>query len=319
MHHATIIVTRLTFGLAFSTLIGLLAYRRKSLSRSGILGAVITGTLIFGMGGLLPGLLLIAFFVSSSALSRYKASRKQDVAEKFDKTAQRDLGQALANGGAAAIFATASGLWLLDNPWHDVVPDQTVPTLLFAAVLGALATVTADTWATEIGVLSKKRPRLVTDLRRVVEPGTSGGITVRGLLAALGGSAFMGGVEIAAPVLLLLALAVLGRQDIARASMEWWTNCFGIFPVRLGVLLLVAPVAGLIGSLADSLLGATVQGIYYSEARQKETERPFDRDGTPNRLVRGWRWLNNDWVNFLSSLVGAAVAMLIVELGHLAI
>ena len=67
-------------------------------------------------------------------------------------------------------------------------------------------------------------------------------------------------------------------------------------------------IGGISGSLVDSLLGATVQAIYYTDRREKETEKPVDPDGTPNTLVRGWRWLNNDWVNFISSAVGALLA-----------
>ena len=53
------------------------------------------------MGTLLTwsaGILLVAFFVSSSALSHYKAQSrsKRDAARFFDKTGQRDIGQALA-------------------------------------------------------------------------------------------------------------------------------------------------------------------------------------------------------------------------------
>src|SRR5690242_13602045 len=103
MHQAVAVISmRLLVGLAFSSVVGVLAYRHKSLARSGIAGAVITGTLIFGLGGIVSGLLLITFFVTSSVLSHYKATRKQIVAEQFDKGGQRDLGQALANGGAAA-------------------------------------------------------------------------------------------------------------------------------------------------------------------------------------------------------------------------
>ena len=71
-------------------------------------------------------------------------------------------------------------------------------------------------------------------------------------------------------------------------------------------LVAAGALGGAAGSLIDSLLGATVQAIYYTRGRNKETEKPIDPDGTPNELVRGWRWLNNDWVNFLSSCAGAA-------------
>lgn len=328
MDQATVIATRLVFGLVFSVLIGWLAYRRRSLSRSGIAGAVITGTVMFGLGGLLAGLLLIAFFVSSSAFSHYRAGRKQDVAEKFDKSAQRDLGQALANGGVATIAAALSGLWLWSAP-HPPAPSS-APWILFGALVGALATVNADTWATEIGVLSKHPPRLVTRLSCIVEPGTSGGITVMGTLAAVAGAAFIGAMAFVLCAALWDVAGLVVGHNSAQAFAPAWGHDPGVwlanvpatvvsagFPLA-GLLAsaLAAPLAGLIGSLADSWLGATVQGIYYDPARQKETEKPVGRDGTPNPLARGWRWLNNDWVNFISSLAGAAVAALIVALTH---
>lgn len=328
MDQATIIVTRLVFGLVFSILIGWLAYRRRSLSRSGIVGAVITGTAIFGLGGLLPGLLLIAFFVSSSALSHYRAGRKQDVAEKFDKSARRDLGQALANGGMAAIAAALSGVWLWSAP-HPPAPSS-APWILFGALVGALATVNADTWATEIGVLSKHPPRLITRLSRIVEPGTSGGVTLLGTLAAVAGAAFIGGAALLLCAALWDVAGLVVGHNAAQTFAPAWRHDPGVwlanipagivpagFPLAgLLAITLAATIAGLIGSLADSLLGATVQGIYYDPSRQKETEKPVGRDGMPNPLARGWRWLNNDWVNFIASLAGAAVAALIVALTH---
>ena len=82
------------------------------MSKSGALGAILTGTAVFGFGGWTPGLLLIAFFVSSSALSHFKQNNatKQHAAEIFEKGGQRDLGQTLANGGAASAFAVVMGL-----------------------------------------------------------------------------------------------------------------------------------------------------------------------------------------------------------------
>ena len=326
MDQATIIFTRLVFGRIFSVLIGWLAYRRRSLSRSGVAGAVITGTIIFGLGGLLAGLLLIAFFVSSSALSHYRADRKRDVAEKFDKSAQRDLGQALANGGVATMAAVLSGAWLWSAP-RPPQPDS-APWVLLGALVGALATVNADTWATEIGVLSKRPPRMVTDLSRVVEPGTSGGITLLGTFAAVAGATFIGGLALAVYAALWNMAGLILGYDQAQALAPAWRSDPGLwlantpatglaagFPfASLLAIAMAAPIAGLIGSLADSLLGATVQGIYYDPSRHKETEKPVGRDGMPNPLARGWRWLNNDWVNFISSLAGAAVAAFIVRL-----
>ncbi|RMG65685.1 MAG: DUF92 domain-containing protein [Chloroflexi bacterium] len=280
------VLFRLALGLFISASIGLLAYWRRSLARSGVLGAIVTGTLIFGFGGWIAGLLLIAFFVSSSLLSHFKENnvRKQRAAEMFDKGGQRDLAQALANGGAAAGWAVLS--WLARE--QPATADA-----LYAAMVGALAAVNADTWATELGVLSRSSPRLITQLHQRVAPGTSGGITALGTGAATSGAAFIGLCYV---VFTVLYRAITGPADAPDASSHFLA------------VIIAATIAGLAGSLFDSLLGATVQAMYYSKRRDKETEKHFERDGTPNRLIRGWPWLNNDWVNFLASLFGAAVA-----------
>jgi uncharacterized protein (TIGR00297 family) len=267
-------VWRLAFGLAFSALIAWAGYQRESLSRSGVVGAIIVGTLTLGLGGWTWGLLLIAFFVSSSLLSHYRKADKRGLAEKFAKTSQRDLGQALANGGWGAILAIA--FFCQPHP------------ILFAAFVGAMAAVNADTWATELGVLSLIPPRLLTTGQRV-SAGTSGGVTVLGTLAAWGGGFFIG----------LVAL-VLGRLEAMWGSGPLSGGYLWLVPI--GIL------AGLGGSTFDSLLGATVQGMYYCPQCQKETEARMHRCGQPAQYLRGWHWLNNDWVNFGSSIVGSLMA-----------
>jgi uncharacterized protein (TIGR00297 family) len=216
----------------------------------------------FGFGGLLPAVLLLTFFISSSLLSRVGAARKVAVAAAFDKGGERDAGQVLANGGLAAAASLAYGL-TRDARW-------------LAAIAGALAAVNADTWATELGVLARGWPRRLTD-GRLVEPGTSGAASVEGLLAAIGGAALIG----------LPAGAAAGTPLGAAAT-----------------------AGGFFGSLADSLLGATVQAIYWCPACGKETERhPTHTCGTATRRLRGWPWLRNDGVNLAASIVGAAIAL----------
>jgi len=268
-------IVTLLLGFALAAVIGYLGYRRQALSRSGVVGAVITGGLIFGFGGLAGAALLLAFFISSSLLSRFKDSKKEKLAEKFSKGSQRDLAQALANGGLAALGSVGWGL--TGNP------------LWWVAMAAALATANADTWATELGVLNRTQPRLITT-GRVVEVGTSGGVSLGGTLAATGGALLIALVAVIA-IIFDPSLRALGSQLIL-----------------LGV---VITLAGLAASLFDSLLGATVQAIYYCDACQKETERhPLHSCGTPTRLVRGWAWLNNDWVNFLATATGAGLGVL---------
>ncbi|MCL4505586.1 MAG: DUF92 domain-containing protein [Chloroflexi bacterium] len=298
MNPTAVVLLRLAIGVALSAVIGALAYRRKSLSRSGVAGAMLTGTLIFGLGGLAGGLLLVIFFVTSSALSRYKASRKQAVVELFDKGGQRDLGQALANGGIAALCAAGSGIAMLSGAGPPAIQ------YCLAGLIGALAAANADTWATELGVLSRTPPRLITRPLRVVEAGTSGGITPGGTIAAAAGALLIG---LAALILGQVAALFFGNQPAV-----WAFLYNAILPgLNQSPALLIASFAGgLTGAFMDSLLGATVQAMYYSERRRKPTEKSREQDGTPNRLLRGWVWLNNDCVNLLASLTGACVSVL---------
>lgn len=266
---ASLNLTELLGGFFLSAVVGVIGYRRQSLTSSGVLGAMITGTALFGLGGWEYGLLLLAFFISSSALSHYRADDKAPLAEKFAKGYRRDLGQALANAGAPVGLVVVGLFW--SHP------------LVYVACAGAMAAVNADTWATEIGALSTRLPRLITTGRRV-EPGTSGGVTGLGFTASLGGAGFIG---------LVGGVASLIAGD-------------GLSLV--GAVIAGAVVGGMAGSLLDSLLGSTVQAIYWCDRCEKETERKQHRCGIPTRRVRGLPWLGNDGVNFLASVVGAAIA-----------
>ena len=189
------VALQILLGLALSAGMGALGYWRQSLSPSGVVGAVIVGSLIFGLGGWIWGLLLITFFISSSFLSHYRQRDKEAVAEKFAKGGRRDLGQALANGGMGAVLAVIYALS------RDPV--------LLAAYLGVMATVNADTWATELGVLSRVPPRLVTTGQEV-SPGTSGGVSSLGTWASLAGALLIGAVATA----LTQAASLLGGGGV---------------------------------------------------------------------------------------------------------
>jgi uncharacterized protein (TIGR00297 family) len=255
-------------GFFLASIIAYLAYRARSLDRSGAFAALAVGTVIFGLGGLNWAILLLTFFITSSGLGRMFKSRKREANEKYAKGGQRDAGQVFGNGGIAALFVTL----------HFFFPEVSWPWLGFAA---SLAAVNADTWATELGVLNPTPPRLITDLRKVVERGTSGGISWIGTLASLAGAGIIG-----------LEAALLNP------SGRNWSY------------FVLATVAGLLGALFDSLLGATVQAIYYCPSCQKETERnPTHGCGATTTQIRGWTWLDNDWVNFACGAFGVGIAL----------
>ncbi|MBC7877775.1 MAG: DUF92 domain-containing protein [Anaerolineales bacterium] len=258
---------QLLLGFFLAITIAYLAYRVHSLNKSGAYAAAFTGTIIFGIGGWQWAILLLTFFITSSALSRAFKKRKQGLDEKFSKGSERDAGQVFGNGGVAALFATL----------HFFFPNETWPWLGFAA---SLAAVNADTWATELGVLNPNPPRIITNLKKVVEKGTSGGISLIGTLASLAGSA-------------LIAF-------IASLLTDNWS------------LFLLITFSGLAGSLFDSFIGATVQAMYFCPKDNKETEQhPLHTCGTQTVHIRGWTWLNNDWVNFACSAFGVLTYLLI--------
>lgn len=264
---------RLLVGFALAGVIGWLGMKRGALSRSGAAGAMLIGGLTFGFGGVVWGLILIAFFLSSSLLSFFRRPAKEQTAREFAKGERRDLAQTLANGGVAALFATLAGIVTPDGRWYPIC---------FLAFLGALSAATADTWATEIGILSTQPPRLITT-GRPAPVGASGGVTPLGLSASLVGGAFLG---FCAYLLLILT----------STAVSW-------------LLPAICALAGFIGAAFDSLLGAAWQATYYCEACGKTTERTLHHCGAPTRLVRGLRWLDNDLVNTFATLTGALVAV----------
>ena len=150
------------------------------------------------------------------------------------------------------------------------------PAWLSWAGVSALAAASSDTWATEIGVLLGGQPRSIIS-RTIVRRGESGGVTTIGLLGSLGGAAWMGG-----------AAVVLG------------------FPRGLGI---ASVVAGLGGSIADSVLGATVQERRWCDRCAEPTERVVHLCGDATRRVGGIRGLDNDVINFLSTLAGFSLGV----------
>ncbi len=265
-------VAGIATGAALAALVAGVGYAGGSLSVDGFAAAVLLGTVVFVAGGWGWSLTLIAFFVSSSLFSHLALDEKRTLAEKFAKGRRRDWAQVLANGGVllalSAVALSARGLGRLAS----------------IGVAGALAAVTADTWGTEIGVLSRSEPYLVTSMKRVPK-GTSGGVSLLGLGASLAGGTFVG-----------LVAFVLKR----------W------FPGSPGYMLIVGGVAGgVVGSLLDSLMGASLQGVYFCDRCGVETEQKVHLCGEKTRLVRGLAWIDNDSVNFLSAVAGAVVSILL--------
>jgi len=266
-------------GLALAILIAYLAYRARMLNRSGAFAAVILGMVVFGFGGLAWSVLLMIFFLSSSGLSHLFKDRKNKLDEKFSKGSQRDAGQVLANGGLAGLIVIAYRVIGL------ALPDSGLPGLCWLAYIASLAAANADTWATELGVLSPAPPVLITTLKPV-ERGTSGGISVVGTLAGAGGAG-----------LITLVAALPGMTPAVTLPIP-------------ALAFFLAGTAGLLGSLVDSFLGATFQAVFFCPTCLKDTEHhPRHICGTVTIRRRGLAWLNNDWVNAVCTISAAVISV----------
>jgi uncharacterized protein (TIGR00297 family) len=257
-------LARLCSGLVVAIAIAALARRARALAASGAVAAALVGTAAVAAGWDW-GALLVAFFVASTLLSRLRREQKQTAgAGIIGKGDERDAVQVLANGGVFALAAVAH-VALATPAWQ-------------AVGAGALAAATADTWATEIGMLAPRPPRSIVTLR-VVPRGASGGVTLLGFFGGVLGAAF---IEMAA---LLLG----------------WPQ-----PVVVAVL-----AGGIAGSVADSLLGALVQQKRWCDRCNTPTEQAVHTCGSPTRRTGGIAWLDNDAVNAACTVIGAAVAWLI--------
>ena len=262
-----------TIGIAIALLIAVVSYYLRFLSGSGAVSTFLLGAVIFGTGKWEFSLPILLFFILSSLLSKLGKKWKQQFADTFQKGGRRDLGQVLANGGVAGIIVL---LW-------NYFPDD----VWYFAFVGSIAAVTADTWATEIGVFSKIAPRDILTFKQV-PPGTSGGVTLLGLAGGLLGSC----------LIVLIGSFVTKRYENVVPAMV-------LFPFIVG--------AGLMGSIVDSIIGATVQAQYRCPICGKITEKKDHCQGNTTTLIAGFPLINNDFVNGTCALSGALITVIVYQ------
>ena len=230
------------------------------------------------------GVALGVFFFASSAMTKVGADVKRRIDEHFVEgkaAGARGWVQVVANGAVPTYlamtyaFATGGGEYLLGLA-------NAFETPLAAAFIGYYGCCCGDTWGSELGVLSKKLPRLIINPAKEVQPGTNGGVTALGLAASGAGGLAVGAAFWAGGLLVPL---VTGRWETMLQFAAQW-------PV-----LVIGAGAGIIGSLLDSVLGATVQFSGYCSERKKMVSVP----GPTVTRVSGLNFLSNSAVNFVSA------------------
>ncbi len=249
-----------------SFLIASYTYFKKSLTMSGAIVAFFVASFLYLSGGALFFSGLMFFFFSSTLIGKLGKKTHQEINQIHQKSGTRDVIQVLANSGVAVVMA-------IIFIWTREVRFQ-------IAVMVSLAVSTADTWASEIGVLSKKTP--ISILRwRNVQTGISGGVTGLGIAASF-----------------------LGASSIAVIYGLFQLPSFEVGDVQFIIII------GFLGSILDSLLGDTMQAKYQDDWNHKLTEKPIS-NGVQNRLVQGFSWMTNDLVNLLSIAIATSLFVLL--------
>lgn len=201
--------------LLVAALLAGIAWRLRWLTPSGAVAACLVGVAILEFGGVWWAAALVAFFISGTALTGVGRARKT---QSEHKGGGRTAAQVLGTGGVAAAISVLWGTGIVPHPLRAALP---------AAFVGALATAAADTWATELGMLSPSPPRLITTWR-FVPAGTSGGVSLIGSFAGLTGAA---------------VIAAVGARGNGRVFTVAW-------------------IAGVLAMFLDSLLGAMIQASF---------------------------------------------------------
>lgn len=296
-HHTLL---RCGIAVAIASILAIHGYKKKSLSFSGSLAAFFVGFASMGCSYRF-GLLLLLFYYSSTKLTKYKQDVKDRMEEDFKSSGERNWKQVFASSLLAVIvcgtyvayfgddanvsFATATG----SSVGETTILGISLPTYIWISQLQCMyvahfATANGDTWASEVGMLAKSQPRLITSLfLRKVPPGTNGGMSLLGTGASAAGGAFIG--------LVYFVGSFFYRDPVQQSlSPQWGMILFGF-------------LCGLLGSLIDSLLGAVLQATYYSDEKKMIVKNfeslPADqRKGI--RRICGVDVLSNEAVNVLS-------------------
>uniref|UniRef100_A0A8D1M2J5 Transmembrane protein 19 n=2 Tax=Sus scrofa TaxID=9823 RepID=A0A8D1M2J5_PIG len=212
-------------------------FKKKSLDHSGAIGGLVVG-FILTIANFSFFTSLLMFFLSSSKLTKWKGEAKKRLDSEYKEGGQRNWIQVFCNGAVPTELAL---LYMIENGPGEIPIDfskQHTASWMCLSLLAALASSAGDTWASEVGtVLSKSPPRLITTWEKV-PVGTNGGVTMVGLAFSLLGGTFVG------IAYFLSQLVFVNDLDIS--APQWPIIAFG-------------GLAGLLGSIVDSYLGATMQ------------------------------------------------------------
>ncbi len=289
MNNFDVLMAYLIIGLSASVALSMIAVKAKVIRRGAVPQSILVGTLV-ALSGPPSVLLFILFLLYATIVTRLGKEPKIKLGIANDLEG-REASQVAAVGFAPSVMAMVSAVTY-------AMGLATAAKVFLISYMASLAATSADTWASEIGVLSRNNPFLITMPKAKVTPGTSGAVTLLGELSSLAGSMVM--------ALTYLALALAFNNSPNWVKFNWTT----LNPSIQVVLLVFA--LGYLGEVLDSLLGALTQPKYYCDKCGMVTERDVHICGSKARLIYEPRIkLSNEDVNLLTSLIVAIIAVLV--------
>jgi uncharacterized protein (TIGR00297 family) len=261
-----------------SILLSVRALKKKSLTIGGSISAFAVGFLHCITG--LRGLNLLVFYQVGTIATKYKLQLKATKDGTVGSTAARGASQVLSCSILSTLLSLTHAMYCGEERPIDFASNP-LASHLTCAILAHHATCLADTLASELGLLAKSSPVLITQPWRSVPSGTNGGVTLEGTLWTA-----VGGAIIGLSTVFLDYLSGLDTLDLRRMVL------LGIF-------------SGLIGSILDSILGASLQQSFWDD----DKKLVYHAEGRPQlaTLITGANILNNEQVNLVSTAIATAL------------
>ncbi len=251
----------LIISISLSLLLALFGYIKKAMTNSALLLAFLFTFLITYYGGISSYLILVTVFLGTVIASKIRKNERLKInINTIEKYGQKDIYEIIANVGVGTILIIL----------YKFLQNE----LLLVIYASIMAESLADSLASDIGVLSHKRPINIITLKRS-EPGLSGNISLLGLASSFIGSLIIGLI-------------------------------FTTFTFNIKYLIIIT-LSGFLGAIFDSVLGATIQVKYKCCACQKITEKKMHCQ-KKTKYYKGIKAINNDLVNLLSNIIAGIIS-----------
>ncbi|PNY25098.1 Uncharacterized protein TCAP_04965 [Tolypocladium capitatum] len=260
------------------------AWKKNSLTPAGLIAATLTAAAHAYHPWNLPFVLLCVFFLAGTRVTHVKENVKATLTVHSRGTSggegPRTHVQVFANSLMGSILTVLHAYQLRTREAAYADPNTTNPEgtvcfswggdLLVVGIIANYAAVAADTFSSELGILSTGEPRLITSLTlRKVPRGTNGGVTLMGLAAG-----FLGSTIVVTSAMLFLPACSPETAPTLGGGRPWLMDQRRLF---MGFLVLW----GALGSVLDSFLG----GVFQRSVKDVRSGKIVEGEGGNRVLV----------------------------------